>query len=166
MLAAAWVGRDIKAISEGLGGVMNRCLPATPVDRNPGLALTSSVAGAVRSGVRRIILSADSDWSRYCEWIAAFWDDTGLFEHQDVDVSLDMKLATLSSKGNNELVVFLTGIGSAATKLEELIDSGVPIKVINLPKTDGSIGELVGLVSFSTAVLASIWKHDPFTLKA
>jgi transaldolase/glucose-6-phosphate isomerase len=166
MLAAAWIGKDLKAISTGLSGAMNRCLPTTPIQWNPGLALASSVAGAVRSGVSRIVLAADSDWSPYCDWIEAFWDDAGLFEYQDVDVSLDIELERLSGKGDDGLVIFLTGSGAAESRLGRLIESGVPVKVIDLNQTDEAVGELVGLMSFSTAVLASIWKHDPFTLKA
>jgi hypothetical protein len=50
----------------------------------------------------------------------------------------------------------------SAQQYGDLIDAGVPVKIIPLGKNPGSEGELVALFEFATALLGHVFRFNPF----
>ena len=161
-VAAAWMNRNLHTLQAGFSRMMNRCLPAVPIERNPGVGLASAITAAQQSGIKHLVVSGDTSWTGYCNWVVQFWEQAGLNTALEVELVCLDEVADLDSGEGKSALIYLSEGVQPAQQYGDMIDAGVPVIIIPLGKNPGSEGELVALFEFATALLGHVFRFNPF----
>jgi len=162
LIACAWSGISLEEIQDGMAQAMNRCLPAIPVERNPGLAFAIAMAAAARSLNGSITFAADDDCKPYLEWIKALFQDASLLSEGKIDISFAASSASPPREDGTALIVWLRNRDAIADRGEQLAAFGKPVKVLEFESGADGLGRMVALFLFTTAVMGAIWRANPF----
>jgi transaldolase/glucose-6-phosphate isomerase len=162
IMAASWLGIDPELIRNGFASIMNRCLPTVPVEQHPGLAMAGAIEAAMCTRFERLELCTDTAWFPFITWIESFLIECGLFQQTGLEFVRTEEPGKFEPLDAESLLIFLHDPACISGPIKERLSKRNPVKMIDLQAGAHSLGELAGLLFFTTAVLGHFEAVYPF----